>query len=111
MTHDEIVAEIQARAERRGVLTHYCGSAERCHGDRGAPDLVLAGPHGVAWIEVKTGGDTMRPDQTTWKYQLLASGQEHYVIRVDVLDSVVDKLLDRLAGTDWPAGKLFTVTT
>ncbi len=74
MTHDQIVAEIQARAKQRGVLSHYCGSAERCNG-RGLPDVLLAGNNGVAWIEVKLPGDTMRPDQTSWKYKLKASGQ------------------------------------
>lgn len=75
MTHDEIVAEIQARAEIRGVLSHYCRSALRCTGAPGLPDVLLAGRNGIAWIEVKTAGDRMRPDQTRWKYVLKASGQ------------------------------------
>ena len=75
MTHDEIVAEIQAQAKARGVLTHYCGSAERCHGDRGLPDLLLVGDYHLGWIEVKLPGDKLKPDQVTWYYKLRASGQ------------------------------------
>ena len=99
MNHDQIVAEIQARAtQRRGVLSHYCGSALRCSGDRGAPDLLCAGPNGAAWLEVKTPADRLKPDQTTWMYTLKASGQRHYVIReAQLLDGTVDAILDTLA--------------
>jgi hypothetical protein len=101
MTHDDVVHAIQERAKKRGILTHYCGPAKLCKGDRGAPDLVLAGMFGAAWIEVKTPGDQLDPGQTTWKYALLAAGQEHYVIRPpDLEDGRVDGLLDRLAGLE-----------
>ena len=81
MTHDQVVAEIQARAERRGILSHYCGSAERCHADRGAPDLLLAGPFGVAWVEVKTSAcPTLSSGQVAWRYMLRAAGQVHEVM-------------------------------
>ena len=80
VNHDQIVAEIQKRAKARGLLSHYCGSAERCHGDRGMPDLVLAGPFGVAWVEVKTPGDRLRPEQTSWRYMLQAAGEVYEVM-------------------------------
>ncbi len=98
MNHDQIVAEIQARAKTRGILTHYCGSGERCHGDRGMPDLFLAGSYGAAWIEVKTPGDEMRPAQTTWKYMLKAAGQRHYVVGpAELADDGLDEILDIIA--------------
>src|ERR1017187_673486 len=100
MTHDEIVAEIQARAERRGILTHYCQRAIRCVATHGMPDVFLVGPFGAAWLEVKTPGDHLDPGQTTWKYTLGAAGQEHYVVGpLDQVESgLVDALLDRPAG-------------
>lgn len=98
MTHDEMVAEIQRRATARGVISHYCGRAERCHGDRGQPDLMLAGLVGVGWMEVKTPADRLKPAQTAWMYMLKASGQRHYVIREPQLsDGTVDGILDTLA--------------
>jgi hypothetical protein len=95
MLHDDIVAEIQARAKRRGILSHYCGHAIHCKGDRGAPDLLLVGHFGAAWVEVKTGSATLDPGQTTWKHALRAAGQEHHVIREpDLHNGQVNWLLD-----------------
>jgi hypothetical protein len=98
MTHDEIVTEIQARARKRGILTHYCGPGLRCQGDRGAPDLVAVGMFGAAWIEVKTANDRLKPDQTTWMHALKAAGQAHYVVReLQLRDGGLDAMLDNLA--------------
>ena len=96
MTHDQIVAEIQARAKRRGILSHYCGSAERCHGDRGMPDVLLVGMFGAAWVEVKTPGDTLRPDQVTWNHALKAAGQLYEVMHESDLapGHAVDQFLE-----------------
>ena len=80
MTHDEIVAEIQLRAKRSGILSEYCGRALRCQGDRGKPDLFLVGMFGAAWIEVKTPGDQLRAEQVTWKHMLRSAGQVHEVM-------------------------------
>jgi len=94
MTHDEIVGEIQRRAKLRGIRTHYCGSSIRCTGDKGKPDLFIVGPFGSAWLEVKTAGDDLRPDQTTWRHMLIAAGQVHYVIgEAQLNDGAVDALL------------------
>jgi hypothetical protein len=98
VTHDEIVAEIQARARKRGILTHYCGPGLRCQGDRGVPDLVAVGMFGAAFIEVKTDRDRLKPDQVTWMHALKAAGQNHYVVRQGQLrDGGLDEILDCLA--------------
>jgi len=98
MTHDQVVAEIQARASRRGVLSHYCHRAQFCQGDNGIPDLQLVGPFGAAWAEVKSPYDRLEPEQTTWMHALKAAGQLHYVVRPQGLDDgSVDAMLDRLA--------------
>lgn len=98
MTHDELVAEVQRRAKTRGILTHYCHQAQRCTGDRGLPDLVCAGMHGAAWIEVKSPYDRLDPPQTTWMHALKAAGQAHHVIReTQLADGTVDAILDGLA--------------
>lgn len=74
MTHDEVVAEIQARAKARGVLSHYCKRGQFCQGDNGMPDLLLVGAYHVGWIEVKMPGDKRDPGQTAWFYKLRATG-------------------------------------
>lgn len=101
MTHDVLVAEIQVRAQARGLLTHYCGRSVTCSGDRGLPDLVVAGPYGVAWLEVKTGQGQLKPGQVKWKHTLTAGGQLHRTVTAEHLDmGLVDRLLDRLARDD-----------
>lgn len=80
MIHDEIVREIQARASSRGLLSHYCGQATRCKGDRGLPDVLVVGGHGLVWIEVKTPGDRLSPEQVKWKYTLQAAGEVYEVM-------------------------------
>ena len=80
MQHNEIIAEIMTRAGDRGIKSHYCHDTRRCQGDPGLPDLLLIGKHAAAWIEVKTPGDRLKPDQTRWKYALQAAGQVHEVM-------------------------------
>jgi len=87
VTHDEVVFAIQSRARARGVLTHYCKRGERCLGDRGAPDLLLAGTHHAGWIEVKTPAcPTLSSAQVQWRYQLLAAGQLYEVMQESDLE-------------------------
>ena len=98
MTHDQIVKEIQKRAKARHVRTHYCGHAERCSGDAGQPDLFLCGVASIAWIEVKTAGDRLKPAQTAWRYALLANSQVYEVMGEADLEpgGAIDTLLDVL---------------
>jgi hypothetical protein len=97
--HNEIINEVIVRAASRGILTHYCRSSRYCIGYPGLPDLILAGPHAAAWVEVKAGADVLSPEQTTWKHTLLAAGHEVHVIREpDLSDGTLDGLLDRLRG-------------
>lgn len=98
--HDGLVAEIQHRAELRGLLSHNCRVSTSCKGSRGLPDLIIAGVHGTVFIEVKTGHHDPAPDQTTWIYTLRAGGQDVYVIReADIEDGDLDAILAHCAGT------------
>jgi len=101
-THDQVVAEIQARAQAVSVLSHYCGRSERCAGDRGMPDLFLVGLQGSAWLEIKTPATPrLSPDQVQWAYQLRAAGQAHYIVQDAALENgQVDMILALLAGPD-----------
>lgn len=99
--HDDVVAEIIRRANARGCLVHYCGQAARCQGDKGQPDLVVAGPFGTAWIEVKMPGDQLKPAQTTWRHMLTAGGQEYHVVGpADLVDGSVDWILRDIGRQD-----------
>lgn len=97
MTHDEVVAEIQRRAGERGLLSHYCGDSRHCRGDRGFPDLVVAGLYGTAFLEVKTGFKGFSPAQTTWTYQLLSGGETALMVRnEDLADGTLNAIFDKI---------------
>jgi hypothetical protein len=96
--HAEIVDEVMGRAGALGLLAHYCADGRRCRGRRGLPDLIVCGPYGLAWIEVKAGRDELEPDQTTWMHMLWAGGQVAVVIRERHLgDGTLDEVLDSLS--------------
>jgi hypothetical protein len=100
MDHDELVAEIQRRADSLGLLSHYCQRSTICKGSRGMPDLIIAGIHGVVFVEVKSVSKDPAPDQTTWIYTLRAAGQDAYVMRETSLSNgSLDDLLAKCAGT------------
>ncbi len=102
MTHDEIVAEIQDRARARGVLSHYCGTAVRCQGDRGQPDLMLVGRYSMCFAEVKGTRARLTPEQTTWRHALLAAGERVYVWHEpDLTNGNIDQVLHVMASGIW----------
>jgi hypothetical protein len=72
--------------------------ANRAQGTGGFPDLVIAGPRGVIFREVKpTRFDHLRPHQTTWRYRLVASGADFAVWSQEGLDDgSIERQLDAL---------------
>ena len=99
MTHDQVVAEIMARAAARRIFTHYCGPATRCKGTPGAPDLLLAGDCYAGWIEVKIPPGKLSPGQSRWAWKLRASDQLYEVMRpADLAEGAgVDQFLEFLS--------------
>lgn len=113
MTHDAIIDVIMTRARAANVLSHYCGQAHLCKGDRGAPDLLCVGPFAVAFLEVKMPGSPgLSPAQVNWKHQLRAAGLAHYVLGPECLaNGQVDRILNYLAtgddGIHLPGGNIW----
>ena len=97
-THDGMVREIIARASRHGVLAHYCRNSRTCDGSAGLPDLILAGPYGTVFIEVKAGYDVPVPARATWHHMLKAGGETVHVVRERYLnDGSLDLILADLS--------------
>ena len=63
-------------AERYGVLVHHCGDSRRCTGDRGLPDVILAGPRGLLFVELKSSMHGLTEGQRTWHWMLKAAGAQ-----------------------------------
>jgi hypothetical protein len=81
------------------VLAHWCGDSRRCQGDKGLPDLILAGLYAVMYREVKRDQfDTLSPGQVTWKYTLAAAGVDYAVWHyADLASGLVEKQIKGLS--------------
>lgn len=76
--------DLQAKIERfladRGY--YFFHDRSRKENARGMPDLVIAMPEGrVLWLELKSAGGRLRPEQKMVRLKLLALGQEWYEVR------------------------------
>ena len=100
MTHDAVIEAIISRARAANVLSHYCGQAHLCKGDRGAPDLLCVGPFAAAFLEIKMPASPgLSSGQVNWKHQIRAAGMTHYVLGPECLDNgQADRIL-RYLGT------------
>ncbi len=80
------------------LLWHHCRDSRHCAGAPGIPDLIIAGPGGVIWAEVKPGlYSRLNPGQTSWRYMLEAAGELHMVWTAeDLADGTIRKMLDQL---------------
>jgi hypothetical protein len=74
MTEQELLSQITKLCDDRNIIYHHCYDSRKCAGN-GFPDLVIAGKHRVLWVELKSQYGTFDPQQTKWKYALLATGQ------------------------------------
>jgi hypothetical protein len=59
-----------------GLLWHHCPDSRGCIGSPGMPDVIIVGPGGVSWREVKPPGGHPHAGQIDWKYTLIAAGQD-----------------------------------
>jgi hypothetical protein len=103
MTEAELLAEIISLCEQRGIsLVHNDAPhhSKRRQNLIGFPDLFLCGTHRAAFRELKKQDGRSSPEQTTWKYRLLAAGQDYDVWRPKDLESGrIERELDLLCST------------
>jgi hypothetical protein len=84
------LANVYRLCHREQVLFHHCLDSRKCSG-AGLPDLIIAGPAGLIFREVKVSPlDTPTSEQKAWLYMLQASGQGARVwTSVDLNDGTV----------------------
>jgi len=89
--HDELLAAILALCAGRNLWPLVWDTArfnQRTATSKGFPDLVVIGPGGVLFRELKTAAaPNLQSDQTEWKYRLQAAGQDWAVWTARDLDS------------------------
>ena len=104
MTEAELLARIGELARSRGLLwvhvtAPYMGRSEH-RGDYGFPDLVIAGPGGQIFAELKAGG-RLDPEQARWRDVLQAAGASWRLWRpADLLTGEVAAELDALSAPE-----------
>lgn len=102
MRHGDLVRAILGRCAELGLFAHYCRDGRHCEG-AGFPDLVIAGPGGVLYREVKGRDGVLRPEQGAWGFTLQIGGGDWKVWRpVHWSWGTVDQELRLLAQLDAP---------
>lgn len=65
MNENEFTRKVIGLAESYGLLVHHCYRSELCDG-AGLPDLIIAGPLGVIFAELKTATGQTDDAQDAW---------------------------------------------
>lgn len=74
VTEHEWCRFLLAEAERHGLLGYWHPDSRRAEGNRGYPDLTLAGAGSVLFAEVKMAGASTSVDQDRWAWKLSQIG-------------------------------------
>jgi hypothetical protein len=73
-TEAEQLHEVAEIAASCGVFLHHCRNSRFCVGTPGLPDLVLVGPGGILFRELKSSFRSVTAEQTSWRWMLRAAG-------------------------------------
>lgn len=94
MTHEELMRHIHEEITRLDLHAHA-----NCKGSWGAgfPDLVIAGPGGVIFREVKTARGRVETQQWDWAHLLIKDGCDWQIWRPHMWPEIIKKQLGRLA--------------
>lgn len=93
------LADVAELAACHGVLWHHCRDSRCCDGDPGLPDLVLVGPGGVLFPELKSSPRGMTAAQTGWRWALRAAGAATPLwLPSDFRNGTVERYIAALAG-------------
>lgn len=95
MTEDELLGEVIALCDEYGVLWFHDYDSRR--DVPGFPDLVLAGMSQLLFAELKSAYGQLRPGQTTWRYRLMAAGQQYELWRpADLASGHIESVIKHL---------------
>jgi hypothetical protein len=88
VTESEFLKAIAKLCVEYSILAHHCGDPKRCVG-KGWPDLCLVGSHHIAFAELKQGSfDSLKPEQNTWRYSIIACGIRFYIWYPNMLTEI-----------------------
>lgn len=97
MNHKQLLGMTVGLAEQHGLMWHYCPDSRHCLGARGFPDLVVAGPGGLVFVELKSADDDTTAEQDFWRYILYRAGVRYQLFRPSELtDGTIRRVFERL---------------
>lgn len=83
MTENELDRAIRRLCKDLNLRLYHTHDSRRS--PAGFPDLVIVGPYGVLYIELKSMTGKLRPEQAEWRDDLIAAGQSWHLWRPDGL--------------------------
>ncbi len=93
MTERELLDAVRDACRWSALLCYHTFDSRRS--ERGFPDLVVVGPHGVIFRELKADRGRLTPEQVRWLDMLTEAGADADVWRPDLWP---DRVLTELAG-------------
>lgn len=70
----DFCGEVMGLAQRMSLLVHWCSDSRKCYGDKGFPDLVIAGPKGLLFAECKMPNADTSAEQDRWIWTIGEAG-------------------------------------
>lgn len=74
MTEDELLAAVLLLAGRLRLLAAHVEDSRALRAGAGFPDLVLAGPGGILFAELKSASGDLSTAQRRWRWMIQAAG-------------------------------------
>lgn len=90
MTEAQLQQRITDLADWLGLRYHHETDSRKSR--PGFPDLVIVGPHGVVFAELKAQHGRVTAEQQAWHDDLKRAGAEVYIWRPDSWDFINDRL-------------------
>lgn len=96
MLEYELLKEVQARCDKLGLYHYHPTDSRRDR--RGFPDLVIVGPRGVIFAELKSASGKLEPDQRRWGTMLSSAGEVWTIWRPGTLHSgIIQRMLESIS--------------
>jgi len=96
VTERQLLDAIRDACRWGGLLTFHAYDSRRS--EPGFPDLVVVGPHGVLWRELKSSRGRLTPEQVRWLDRLTEAGADADVWRPDAWPTRVMAELSAIGG-------------
>ncbi len=103
MTERELLDAVREACRWSALLVYHTHESRRS--EHGFPDLVVVGPHGVIFRELKADRGRLTPDQRVWLDRLTEAGADADVWRPDDWPTRVLAALAGIGGRCLPVAR------